>query len=391
MQRSDFVIKLTSFVVFLALVCYIGYSIYDSKVNPFRTTLAIRSTVSTSVETEGFCVREESLLSYGSDISLVASEGEKMSSGETVAVSYKNHIAYERSLKIKNLQFELDQIETLLDNGKNRDDLAFSSTLDLSRAVFGGDLTNLDTLTSNMSMYILTSDTENTDYLLSKSESLKSEIASLKSVSDADTDAIAAPVSGVFSSHADGFESISYEDITSVSPSEFSALFSNPGSSDSSFGKLVTGLSWYYVTILDKSSAQKLTEHKSAELNFSKTYIGNVKMTVESIGQAENDKCVVVFSSNKNLSDVLSVREMSAELIFESVSGIRVPREAVHLDEEGNSYIYKLSGIQAKIVYVSVDGESGDYYIVTADEASLHEGEEIISRAKNLYDGKVMQ
>jgi hypothetical protein len=94
------------------------------------------------------------------------------------------------------------------------------------------------------------------------------------------------------------------------------------------------------------------------------------------------------------LSDIAAFRELTADVIFSTYSGIRVPKEAVRLDEDGATCIYILSGLRAELVPVDILYEGDDYYIVQSGSesaTSLRVGSEIIVKANDLYDGKVVR
>ena len=98
----------------------------------------------------------------------------------------------------------------------------------------------------------------------------------------------------------------------------------------------------------------------------------------------------VLLSVLGSLEAVASLRELTATIVFESLQGIRVPKEAVHLDEDGDSFVYILEGLQAAMVYVDVIAEDGDYYMVEETGDGLRVGDQIITRANDLYDGAVV-
>ena len=62
----------------------------------------------------------------------------------------------------------------------------------------------------------------------------------------------------------------------------------------------------------------------------------------------------------------------------------------MHTDEDGQSFVYVLEGLQAKRVDVTLLEEySGFWYAQKGED--LRQGMEIITQAKDLYDGKVVQ
>lgn len=102
--------------------------------------------------------------------------------------------------------------------------------------------------------------------------------------------------------------------------------------------------------------------------------------------------CVVLFSSDRGVHDIASLRGLRADVVFDVISGIRVPKEAIHI-EDGVTYVFLQTGVRAERVRVEILLESGDSYLVRDGAASgtpLRAGSTIIVRANNLYHGKIV-
>ena len=99
------------------------------------------------------------------------------------------------------------------------------------------------------------------------------------------------------------------------------------------------------------------------------------------------------------------LRQQSAEIIRRSVSGIRVPTEAlraekVAVDKEGNrtvtegTGVYCVVGMEARFKPVKVLYYGDGFVLVRAssdaEKTRLRSGDEVIVTAKDLYDGKVV-
>ena len=94
------------------------------------------------------------------------------------------------------------------------------------------------------------------------------------------------------------------------------------------------------------------------------------------------------------MSETSALRRQTVDLIREQYSGIRIPKQALRVDENGQNGVYCLVGVQAQFKEVNIIHEYDDYFIVeqNSDDAySLHVGDEIIVNAKDLYDGKVIE
>lgn len=393
MRRSDFVIKMTTVVLFLAIACYIGLYIFNSAQEPFQTTLAVSHTVRESGGAEGYIVRNETVLSGSGDaVTTTVSEGEKVAVGQAIAIEYEGEAALERASEIRALKLMIEQAEDAA-----RASSAFSvmnvedSVLALSDAVQHRRFNELDLLSLNISKLIFKND--RTEISEAELMELRGQLTHLMA-DNSGTTTISSPGSGVFSSVVDGYEELKPELLELLTPASLNELFQPKQKDDAALGKLITGITWYFAAVMDASDAGRLAGKETAAVQFTKTYQANLNMAVESIGQEENGKCVVVFSSNHQMSEITTLRKLTAEVVFDYYSGIVVPKAAIHLDEENKTFIYLLTGLQAEQVYVTILYEDGNNYVVEDGIISgsvLREGSEIIVKANDLYDGKVIQ
>lgn len=125
-------------------------------------------------------------------------------------------------------------------------------------------------------------------------------------------------------------------------------------------------------------------------------------MRVERIGLPEGGRVSVILSSTHYLSDTTLLRRQTVEIVYSSITGIRVPKNALLQDEEGQWGVYVVVGPQAEFKPVTIVGDNLDYYLVqplvgatdldknTAKKA-LRPGDEIIIRGEGLFDGKVVR
>ena len=146
---------------------------------------------------------------------------------------------------------------------------------------------------------------------------------------------------------------------------------------------------------------------------------------MERISAEDGGRRVVVFSSEKYLNLATLLRRQNAQIIFDSHDGIRVPRSAVRvdlqeivdesgqpvLDGQGNpktqsvTGVYCLWGDTARLKPVKVLWQEDEYILVAPDEEALsaftseraregrrlRAGDQVITAAAEVYDGKVVQ
>ena len=214
--------------------------------------------------------------------------------------------------------------------------------------------------------------------------------------------------SGIFSSLVDGYESVlTPQSVFQLTPASLRELMAGSGSGGGGVGKLITSDRWYFVTILSEDVTQRLREGNTAKLRFTGDFSQDVDMRVDQIGPAQEGKSVVVFSSDRYLARTTLLRRQTAELIFDSWSGLRVPKEAVRMVtvtyedkttgetvEENRLGVYTLVGGRVEFKRVEVVTEGGGYYVVRAvgtGSSALRAGDEVIVQGTGLYDGQLLE
>lgn len=392
MERSDALIKFVSVIVFLAVMVYLGVSFFTSYRDPLRTVTATGMELHDGIDTQGYIVRQEQVMTApDGNVAVTASEGAKLAAGETLAFRYVGAAAVDRAQRISDLRLRIRQL-TALKNGRNSETLAKDTMLELSRLVSSGRVTELYDLERDVDAYIISGTAVSTGGEDEEIALLQSELDMLLASSSSDTEFITAPWAGNFSSVVDGYESVGPDSLEDLTPSGLDSLFSAPASiPKGAIGRLTRGIRWYYVTQLDEDSAKKLRAGDSERLIFSRNYSATLNMTVDSVSLPEDGRCAVVFHCDKYIQDVVGLRDVSAQIVFGTLSGVSAPREAVHLDADGNSIVYILEGVTAHKVKINIIAENGDYYMVEATKDGLREGDTVIVRANNLYDGAVVE
>ena len=386
MKRSDLYIRIMTAVLLVAVLSYIGVYIYNAVSSTLATTTAIHYTVEQTISTQGYIVRTETVLTdVGIVVLPIVGEGEKVASGQAIAIEYLSGEALETASEIRSLRMMIAQIETSV--GVEAAEAArLESVMGLSRAIQRGDLSRLDELLLDVETNIFVESYAQTADL----PSMKARLELLEA-RDSGVRTIYAPVSGTFSQTVDGFEAIAPNALFDISPSSLEELFDTQPSV-SGAGKLVTEFKWYYAAIMSVNEASRLSEDSQIPVQFSGAFYATMDMLVERIGRRDGDECVVLFSSTRNIHDIAPHRQLRADVVFDTVSGIRVPKEAIHLDD-GVTFIYLQTGVRAEKVNVDILHEYGDSYLVRDGAESgtpLRVGSTIIVKGNNLFDGKVV-
>ena len=382
MKRSDFFIRLTTGVLFLAVAFYIGFYLYNALVNTYETTRAISYAIEETLPAQGYIVRTETVLEdSGVAVLPIVGEGVRVAVGQAIAVEYLNLDALETASEIRALRFMISQLET---TRRPDGDASFEAIRELSAAVINQDLSRLDEISLSIETNIFTTESADLSELQRRLSVLESRGGGTRTINTL--------VSGTFSHVVDGFEHIMPETIYGLGPTELNDLFSMPLNFFSP-GKIITEFKWYYAAVMNHEEAALLSAGQTRSVQFFGAFNAQVDMLIEAIGRREDGLCVVLFSSDRGIHDVAPLRFLRADIVSNVITGIRVPKEALHLDDDLNTFIYLQTSGFAERVDVDVLRETGDSVLVRDGVASgtpLRVDSIIIVRANDLYHGKVV-
>lgn len=420
MKQGKSVITFAMAAIAVALVIYFGFYVAKVFSEPYTTALAYTYTSNDSAEAVGILVRQETVLPAQTGIvDVTRSEGEKVGVGQSVAQVYRDSQAQTNQADLEALADQIQLLEYSSDGGgvdsaAKLDENILQAVTALHAASGVGDYNQLEDQVRTLKSTVLKrgyvyGNGLGSEELTQKLNDLKSQYAALKQQTSSSTSSVRAPQSGVFSTLVDGYETaVTPQTVFQLTPSSLSALLAGQGKeSGGGVGKLITATRWYFAAALPTSVAERLKQGGTATLRFTGDFDQDIDMRVDQIGEAEGDKSVVVFSTDRYLSQTTLLRQQTAELIFNSWSGLRIPKQALRMEkstytdkETGQEVqnnrlgVYALLGGRAEFKTVEVVTEGDDYYVVrsTTDESdALRAGDEVIVRATELYDGQLLE
>lgn len=420
MKQGKPVITFAMAAIAVALVIYFGFYVAKVFSEPYTTALAYTYTSNDSAEAVGILVRQETVLPAQTGIvDVTRSEGEKVGVGQSVAQVYRDSQAQTNQADLEALADQIQLLESSADGGgvdsaARLDENILQAVTALHAASGVGDYNQLEDQVRTLKSTVLKrgyvyGNGLGAEELTQKLNDLKSQYAALKQQTSSSTSSVRAPQSGVFSTLVDGYETaVTPQTVFQLTPTSLSALLAGQGKeAGGGVGKLITSTRWYFAAALPTSVTERLKVGGTATLRFTGDFDQDIDMRVDQIGEAEGEKSVVVFSTDRFLSQTTLLRQQTAELIFNSWSGLRIPKQALRMEkstytdkETGQEVqnnrlgVYALLGGRAEFKTVEVVTEGDDYYVVrsTTDESdALRAGDEVIVRATELYDGELLE
>ena len=385
-----------------AVVLYFGYYLYSANYTPLRTVTAIEYEAGSGSYTSGFVVRQEMTVRSQYEITtLMVSEGEKVASGQRYATGYDSEDAQERQNHIDQLEHELEQLQYARAFSSEADQQAeleaqISTQLQaVARAVARRDMNSVVDRSAAVKGLVLrqASSDEELEAMSLRVNTLNGELQSLLAQSGEDTQTLAAPTGGYFSGSVDGYEMLlTPKSLQGMTIAQLESLEPEEPA-DTAVGKLITSSTWYYVTAVDAQLVQDVRPGQTVPVSFVSAFYDALDMTVERLGEEENGKRLLVLSCDRYIQDVTLLREQSADVVFTSYSGLRVPKEAIRVTEDRRTGLYVMEAGAAEWKYVDLLHDNGESYVVKLDKSStdnLWPGDEIILTSEELYDGKVI-
>ncbi|MCD8334906.1 MAG: hypothetical protein LUC35_06150 [Clostridiales bacterium] len=421
MKPGTRIVKIVMWAFFLGAIAYFCVYTYHVLFSSYETASLYSYTAEDTVDTTGYMVRDESVLDGGAELQeVVVAEGETVATGDTLAVVYSTQEALDRHTEIKELEARLESFQYILSHSAGGSDNStlnseiIDSIVDLRAMTASGNLTELEDLSSELKTLMF-----RRDYTYNGSSALTEEITelvdyveSLAAENQSYTTTISAPASGTFSSMVDGYESVltsaSVKDLTPAQLDDLLDQREEVADDGSSLGKLISAPTWYYAAELTEEDSERLKIGDTVTLRFN-SLDRTIDMEVESLSKADGDVVCAVFSSDKYLSETTLLRDQTADIILDTVTGYRVDKSAVHVENEsGDIGVYRLYGTQAVWVSAEILWEGEDYYLIDEpteydeegeavsttqleDAKSLRDGAEIIVKGRDLYDGKVIE
>ena len=423
MKNNSLGTKLLMVAVTLALLAYFGFQTVRYFSNPLSSTLSYAYRVEETASLTGYMVREEAVLSGDSSglVQLQREEGERVAVGGTVARVYANQEALDLQKEIESLNGRIEQLqyvqeaESGVEVARKLDRQIRQNVLDYRAAVAGGRLNDAEKQGSQLKAQVLkydytVSDPEDVDTQL---EELKAELKTLNAQSGASTKRITAPRSGLYSAVVDGYETVLRPEVlSSLMPSDLTAL--RPDATVASgVGKLVLGKEWYFVAAVPAETARQMEklgkQGTTLTLRFAKGVGRDLTVSVDSVSPEENGRCAVVLRGDTYLAQLTMLRQQSAQIIYDVVEGIRVPKEALRvvthetqledgsIRETTTTGVYTIVGLEARFKPVKVLYTGETYVLLEAASRSdqetlrLRPGDEVIISANDLFDGKVVR
>lgn len=357
MKGNDRLLKILAAASAVIIVIYFAAEMYSLTSRTYSTETVYEQTVLETVDAKMYVIRDETLLTTASSGITVplAENGERVSKGSTIAAVFPSEASAENYVNAKSLEKKLESYKKIesqlkLDNvdvNKLNDEIAadFISMLD---AAYSNDYSDLadDKLSFAEKLSRKQISLNKEVDCSSQISELQSEISALN-LSSTPSEIITAEAAGYYVSKIDGFENVlTSEDIDSLTEDNLKEAFDAKKSKtpDGSIGKIIDGYNWYVATIVDSAIVSELSDGKTVDLIFSESGEETVTTYIHSVKAIDSEKSLVIFRCNLMNDSLTGLRTVDGKIVVNDYTGLKVRRDAVRLDEDGNSGVFVRRG-----------------------------------------------
>ncbi|MBQ9459766.1 MAG: hypothetical protein IJU66_07505 [Oscillospiraceae bacterium] len=408
MKNKSLTVKFITLLFSIAVAAYFVFLAWNYLTASETTATVYSYRAEHTIELNGLVVRDESVVDCTDTlVELTRTEGERVSKGTSLATVYGSAYALEEARELDALRTQREQLQYAKDASRDvesalrLDNEVERSITALHTALAQRDFVALEAASSSLKSTVL-----RREYayrggmdLTQRIDELDEQIRIASASLDGTSRTVSAPFSGTYSAVVDGWESVlSPQMLQALTPSEFEKLA--PQSANSTVGKLIRGDRWYYAAVIDEADARGLDVSQSYQMLISGTD-ALLPVSVSLLSREQEGRRLLILTSDRYLSSVTQLRAQSAELILESHTGLRVPKNALRVGENNQTGVYCRIGRFAYFKPVDILYQGEDYFLVKPGDIhaaresdvvlyTLRVGDEAIITATELYNGKVI-
>lgn len=401
--------KFIKFIVVIAFIFY-GYCFYAYFNTPVTTEIVRGTSIEDHINTTSLIARNELLFKsdFNGTLESIAFEGEKVSKAQKVATLYKGKVDLEVSKALENVN---ERISDISDNS-------------LNQVIFEGDANKIDNqiddkineliIHTNSRSYLKVNQIKNEIVNLAQKkeivlgrtslskntlDSLLSEKTKIESKINLEKTDLFAMESGFYSSNIDGLEALLTKDIaTKMTAQDFDKLDKvhlNESSKVVSGGfvaKIVSDYEWYAIVKTDHKKIANIKPYDTINIRFSDYSEKLIETTVIAINTDDKGNSIIVLSGNDFVSNIYSLRKINIDLILNKYEGLKVPTYAIKNINNKKGVYVKIEGL-AQFKEIDILYEKDGISIIkenNQDGKSLLLYDEVITKARDLYDGKLI-
>ena len=401
------VLKVLAVLLSLFLVGYAGFQAYTFFYNPYNTEIAVTYSVNESLHVNGIVVRTETVIEdqYGGSVSYIHEDAARVLKNKPIAYAHASADTVEKMERAEALKKEID----LLDEAANGVSQLYGSSefintqignsvMAYSDAISGGNYSTFENVKDSLLLSInkKTSITGEPNKFEERLALLKAEYDELQNEINSDeASTVLSPKTGYFISSVDGYENIiNKETLFEKTVSEIESLINQDVVTvEEKLGKIADNYKWYYVISLSPEEAEMFDIGKKLNVNFDGISEKITLKVYEKITDDTSENVIVVLLGDTMTAQFASLRHVSADVIFSTISGLRISDDAIRFDSTQQMGVFILDRSEVKFKSVEIVYSGSGYHVVKWNQGnknSLQLFDEVFVGGNDLYAGKVI-
>ncbi|MCQ2514653.1 MAG: hypothetical protein MJ089_06175 [Ruminococcus sp.] len=418
---------LVAVLSFLAVI-YAVYLLVSANFNMLPTENAVEVTVTDTVYSDGYIIRDETYVKNNTSgiLSYSLNDGDAVRVGGEIAKVFSNEDDAAAQTKADELEKKLNSLHSLQSSfAKNTTDIDTinndinTNILSMLNNMNNGEVGNVNNYINNLVSSINQRQVYTgkvTDFNTAIAQ-LQTQINDLRGSSGSSIGTILSEKAGYFSAHCDGYEnSIKSIDVDKIKIDDLDNV-SRKSVEKNVAGKIVSSMGWYVACVVSADDATRLSLWDgAATVKLLNVYSESIPASIERIYQEnDNSDAVVILKCNYMNSNLIDARKEPVEIGLGNYKGLRISKKAIHddyvtkvtYDENDNMHtetskvqgVYVLYGSEVQFKQIVILYANQDYVICdkAPDSKLLFNGEtvslydQVIIEGDDLYDGKVIQ
>lgn len=405
MKSYDLKTRIIFLFLGLMILFYIGYQVSRVGNKEFLTETAEYETVSDTIRTEGFAIRDELTIPLVTDGVLVYNygDGDKVSSSSVLAEVYTTPEAAQNKQRAEEVAAELENLQKIQEvvTASHSNIEILSSQINekvgkLIDTTQSGVVENLSELKEDITFML-----NKKQIALRKGDSfdkrityLTNQLEYLQESSGEAEKSLKTPAEGYFCQMVDGYENIYTPDkLADMDVETFKNIMAIDASRQGEYvGKIIKNQNWYFVVSVKGKELEKFNTYTSAVLDFGLGSGETMDAQIYRIIGEENDEEAIIIFKCKNINEgLLSIRKQAVDITFRTYSGLKVSREALCYEQSViGVYVLERDAI-IRFKPISIIRDQGSYVLcvgIGEDSNCLMRFDEVVINGGDLQDGQ---
>ena len=399
--------KALAVMLALFLIVYAAYQAWTVFYNPYQTEIAVSYSVNESLHVDGLAVRTETVIEdqFDGSVSYIHEDAAKVNRNKPIAYAHASADTVNKMIRADELKKDISLLEEaasgvsqLYGSSEFINDQIGQSVMSYSAALASGNFSAFESAKDSLLLNInkkaaITGQPNNFEEKIALLKAEYDEIQNEINSDEAKT--VLAPKSGYFVSSVDGFENIiNKESLFEKTVSEIEEIINQDVVTvEQKLGKIADNYKWYYVVSVSAGDAERFIEGRTVDIKFDGINDSVSFEIFEKIEDETSENIIVVLLCKTFTEELATLRQVSADIIFSTVKGIRVSEEAIRFNENQQMGVFILDRSEVKFRIIDIIYTGSNYVLVRWNQGAkdaLQLFDEVLVGGNDLYVGKVI-